>query len=233
MTNENLLFHCNRRLEHLMSNVSLIFAFNNKNTPTQNIEEIIGYYDDIIVETASIFDALTNYNNSFPTIDNLIFKNIETILQNNELPSEFDNPIVRIITAINSTTMSIDEIKLEISNGLLDYRNPYRIGFETYKTLSQKHTYIADYELLNYIQTEQTARKQLFTGNFEQALDTTIQLFNSKISTPEQYVILTLCGYHLGLTEDAQNAVETGLQLFPNYPRLEELQNIINTERNE
>ncbi|MCL1986833.1 MAG: hypothetical protein FWG64_02545, partial [Firmicutes bacterium] len=100
-------------------------------------------------------------------------------------------------------------------------------------TLSQKHTYIADYELLNYIQTEQTARKQLFTGNFEQALDTTIQLFNSKISTPEQYVILTLCGYHLGLTEDAQNAVETGLQLFPNYPRLEELQNIINTERNE
>ncbi|MCL1989204.1 MAG: glycosyltransferase [Firmicutes bacterium] len=203
-----------------------IFSPNNKNTPEENIDIVVNYYNDIIFETAAISDNLDK-------VDNQIFNTIGNIILNNEISADFDNPVFRLFTAINNTTISVDEIKQEIINSLLDYRNPYRIGFEVYKTLSVQFIQIANAELLDYLQTEQIARKLLFTGNFEQALDTVIQLFNSKISTPEQYIILALCGYHLGLTEYAQNAVETGLQLFPNYPRLEELQNIINTERNE
>ncbi|MCL1989202.1 MAG: glycosyltransferase [Firmicutes bacterium] len=214
------------RVFELYNELEMIFAFNNKNTPIENIDIITGYYNDITFEAA-------NFSNELNNIDNRIFSTIGIIIKENQIKNNFGNPIVRMITAINNTTISVDEIKLEIANGLLDYRNPYRIGFEAYKLLSEKYTQISDYELLNYLETERTARKLLFTGNFEQSLDTVIQLFNSKISTPEQYVILALCGYHLDLTEDAKNAVETGIKLFPNYPRLEELQNVINTERNE
>ncbi|MCL1989207.1 MAG: glycosyltransferase [Firmicutes bacterium] len=226
LDNDTLTLLKEIRLQRFIEEINLIFAPNNKNTPSENANELLNMMDDTIFEAAVFGDYM-------PEIDNRIFSTIGVIIKENQIKNNFGNPIVRIITAINNTTISVDEIKLEITNGLLDYRNPYRIGFETYKTLSENNTQIADFELLNYLETELTARKQLFTGNLEQALDTTIQLFNSKISTPEQYVILALCGYHLGLTEDAQNAVETGLQLFPNYPRLEELQNIINTERNE
>ncbi|MCL1989201.1 MAG: glycosyltransferase family 2 protein [Firmicutes bacterium] len=216
-----------RRIVHnLPELVHRLYAPNNPNTPEQNIDIVTGYYDDIVFETA-------NHLNWLDKVDNLLFSTIGVIIKENQLKNNFGNPVVRMIVAINNKTISVDEIKLEIANGLLDCCNPYRIGFEAYKTLSTKHTQIADSELLAYLETEQTARKLLFTGNLEQSLDTVIQLFNSKISTPEQYVILALCGYHLGLTEDAKNAVETGLQNFPNYPRLEELQNIINTERRE
>ncbi|MCL1989203.1 MAG: glycosyltransferase family 2 protein [Firmicutes bacterium] len=220
-----LINFANLTIQGLAYALTKIFAFNNKNATTTNIDIVTNYYNDIIFETAAISDSLLE-------VDNEIFKTILTIIQTGKVPANFDNPVVRMITAINSTTMLIDEVKLEIANGLLDYRNPYRIGFETYKNLSDKYPQLSNPELLAYLQTEQTARKLLFTGNLEKALDTVIQLFNSKISTPEQYVILTLCGYHLGLTEYAKNAVETGLKNFPNYPRLEELQNIIN-ERND
>ncbi|MCL1989206.1 MAG: glycosyltransferase [Firmicutes bacterium] len=211
---------------YLIAILSQIFAPNNSHTPKENIDIVTGYYDDIIFETA-------NNLNYLDKIDNQFFNIIGNITLQNKISSDFDNPIYRMFTALNNTTISFDRMKSEITHSLLDYSNPYRIGFEVYKTLSTQFIKIANAELLDYLQTEQIARKWLFTGNFEQALDTTIQLFNSKISTPEQYVILARCGYHLGLTEDAKNAVETGLQLFPNYPRLEELQNIINTERNE
>ncbi|MCL1986379.1 MAG: glycosyltransferase [Firmicutes bacterium] len=214
------------RMHRLMNELQVIFAVNNKNTPSENIDIIMSYYDDIILETAIFTENL-------PNVDSWTFNAIGNIIQLNELPTDFNNPIVKMFTALNNTTISFDEIKSEITHSLLDYQNPYRIGFEIYTNLSAKHEQIANANLIEYLKTERTARKQLFTDNFEQALDTTIQLFNSKISTPEQYVILALCGYHLGLTEDAKNAVETGIKLFPNYPRLEELQNIINTERNE
>ncbi|MCL1989200.1 MAG: glycosyltransferase [Firmicutes bacterium] len=225
LLDKHLIDFANLTVQGLVYALKNIFAFNNKNNPTTNIDIVTSYYNDIIFETAAIADNLSE-------IDDEIFKTIHIIFQNGNVSANFDNPVVRIITAINSTTMLIDEVKVEIANGLLDYRNPYRIGFETYKNLSAKYPQILNRELLDYLETEQTARKLLFTGNLEQSLDTVIQLFNSKISTPEQYVILALCGYHLGLAEDAKNAVETGIKLFPNYPRLEELQNIINTERN-
>ncbi|MCL1989199.1 MAG: glycosyltransferase [Firmicutes bacterium] len=221
-----LVNFANLTAHNVLLHIKKIFAFNNKNEPTTNIDILTNYYNDIIFEIAAIGDNLSD-------IDNEIFKTIHIIFQHYNVSTNFDNPVVQMIVAINSTTISIDEVKLEIANGLLDYRNPYRIGFETYKNLSAKYPQLLNRELLDYLETEQTARKLLFTGNFEQSLDTTIRLFNSKISTPEQYVILALCGYHLDLIEDAKNAVETGLQLFPNYSRLEELQNVINAERNE
>ncbi|MCL1988255.1 MAG: glycosyltransferase [Firmicutes bacterium] len=198
-----------------------IFAFNNKNTPAENIDIITNYYDDIILETAIISNRLSE-------VDNAIFNTIIYIIQNNEISSNFDNPVVKLYLALSDQTISFDQLKLEITNALLNYKNPYRIGFETYKNLSAEHPQIVNYDLLNYLETERTARKLLYTCNFEQALDTVIQLFESTISTPEQYVILAICGYHLGLTEDSKNAVETGLDIFPNYPRLEELRDKLN-----
>ncbi|MCL1986835.1 MAG: glycosyltransferase [Firmicutes bacterium] len=221
---ENIKIIALLRITQLDNEIHGLSAFNNKNTPTENICTVMGYCTDAIFEAAAISDNL-------PKLDDRIFNAIYSIIQNNELPSDFETPVLRMFTAINNTAISVDEIKSEITNSLLDYQNPYRIGFETYKTLSTNYPKIANQALLAYLKTEQTARKQLFTGNLEQALDTTIQLFNSKISTPEQYITLALCGYHLGLTEDAKNAVETGLQNFPNYPRLEELQNIINANQ--
>ncbi|MCL1988390.1 MAG: glycosyltransferase [Firmicutes bacterium] len=203
--------------------LKIIYAFNNKNTPTQNIDLITGYYNDIIFECATISNQVAN-------VDNVIFNEIIAIMQNNEISSNFDNPVVKMFTALNNTTISFDEIKSEITHSLLDYRNPYRIGFETYKTLSAKHTQIANADLIAYLETERTARQLLFTGNFEQALNKVIELFNSPYSTPEQYVTLALCGYNLGLLEDAKNAVETGLTNFPNYGRLENLLDVINAE---
>ncbi|MCL1988385.1 MAG: glycosyltransferase [Firmicutes bacterium] len=208
-------------LEYL---ISQIFAYNNKNTTAQNIDIITSYYDDVIFETA-------NFSNNLVYVDNKFSTTILAIMQNTSLPANFDNPIVRMFTALNNTTISFDEIKSEITHSLLDYRNPYRIGFETYKTLSAKHTQIANADLIAYLETERTARQLLFTGNFEQALNKVIELFNSQFSTPEQYVTLALCGYNLGLLEDAKNAVETGLANFPNYGRLENLLDIINAER--
>ncbi|MCL1989205.1 MAG: glycosyltransferase family 2 protein [Firmicutes bacterium] len=208
----------------LLRERTLLYIFNNSNgTATQNIDIVTSYYDDILLECAIFTGNLQN-------VCIAIFNTINTIAGCNDLPYDFDNPIVRIIKALNNNKITFEQKNYEITNGLLDYRNPYRIGFETYKTTFDKEH--LNIELINYIEMERMARELLFTSNFEASLDATIQLFNSKISTPEQYIILALCGYHLGLTEDAKNAVETGLQLFPNYPRLEELQNIIN-ERNE
>ncbi|MCL1986834.1 MAG: glycosyltransferase family 2 protein [Firmicutes bacterium] len=217
---EHIIMLAKWRVSNLQSYLSNISASNNKNTPAENVNIIAEYYDDILFETAAISDNLS-------TVDNNIYNAIKTIVVDNQT-NNFDNPVANLIKTLNSDSINAEEI----TNSLLDYQNPYRIGFETYKTLSTNYPKIANQAILAYLKTEQTARKQLFTGNLEQALDTTIQLFNSKISTPEQYITLALCGYHLGLTEDAKNAVETGLQNFPNYPRLEELQNIINTERN-
>ncbi|MCL1988252.1 MAG: glycosyltransferase [Firmicutes bacterium] len=214
------------RMEHYFKvQLNNVFAFNNKNTPAENIDIITNYYDDIILETAIISERLTE-------VDNTLFNTIMHIIQNNEISSDFDNPVLKLYLAFSNQAISFEQLKLEITNALLNYKNPYRIGFENYKTLSAEYPQIADHNLLNYLETERTARKLLYTGNFEQALDTIIQLFNSAISTPEQYVILALCGYHLGLTEDSKNAIETGLDIFPDYLRLEELRDIINIERN-
>ncbi|MCL1988253.1 MAG: glycosyltransferase family 2 protein [Firmicutes bacterium] len=211
------------RIYHLKSQqLHNIYAFNNKHTPAENIEILTSYYCDIIFQAANISQTLHE-------VDELLFNNINSIFQNNSIADDFDNPVVRIIRLLNKHSQ-IDEVKHELSSALLDYRNPYRIGFETYKTLSANHPQIVNRNLLNYLETERTARKLLYTGNFEQALDTVIQLFESAISTPEQYVILALCGYHLGLTEDSQNAVETGLDIFPNYLRLEELRDKITSD---
>jgi len=203
----------------------ILLAFNAPKDPAKKIDIVTNYYDDIILEAAILTENLSN-------VDNRVFNTIGNIIQSSELPTDFDNPVVRMFTALNNTTISFDEIKSEIAHSLLDYRNPYRIGFETYKTLSVEHTQIDNANLIDYLETERTARQLLFTGNFEQALNKVIELFNSPFSTPEQYVTLALCGYNLGLLEDAKNAVETGLASFPNYGRLEDLLDIINAERN-
>ncbi|MCL1988387.1 MAG: hypothetical protein FWG64_10540 [Firmicutes bacterium] len=189
------------------------------------IDIVTNYCDDITLKAAILTENL-------PNVDNWIFNTIGNIIQSSELPNDFDNPVARMFTALNNTAISFDEIKSEITHSLLDYRNPYMIGFETYKNLSVEHTQIANADLIAYLETERTARQLLFTGNFEQAINKVIELFNSPYSTPEQYVTLALCGYNLGLLEDAKNTLETGLANFPNYGRLENLLDIINAERN-
>ena len=222
---EILICLANFRMVYLTKNeLYQINAFNNNHTPSENIDIITSYYDDIILEAAVATQSL-------PNVDESLFCAIDTLFQNNQISDDFDNPVVQIIRLLNGNN-NFEQIKSQIANGLLDYRNPYRIGFESYKTLCTKHPKIANTELLEYLETERTARKLLFNGKFESALDAVMLLFGSIFSTPEQYVILALCGYHLGLIEDSKNAVETGLDIFPNYMRLEELRDIINIERN-
>ena len=221
LTPENLSYICGIHFGAFVDSFSLLHNFNNPNTPTENINEIMSYYDDILFENACILGCLAD-------ADDLITVNVNSILKTCEIPHDFDNPIVKILNSIKNKIISFEEISNEIANALLDYRNPYRIGFELYKTFTASHSQ-SNIALMQYLETERVARTLFFTGNFEQALDTVIELFNSTISTAEQYVILALCGYNLGLTEDAENAVEVGLANFPNYPRLEELREIIST----
>jgi len=207
--------------DSFMQYIQKVLYDNNPHTPAESINIVTNYYDDNLFEIAAFSD-------SFEEIDNIIFNTIMTIYQNAK--SRVDSPIVNMYLSITDQKVKFSKMRSEIAKGLLDYRNPYRIGYEPYKALSKKYPKIKNENLIDYLEKERKARVFLFEGDFENALDTISESFNSTITTPEQYVILAVCGYYLNLSEDTLDAIQTGLSNFPDYPRLLELQSIVTSQ---
>jgi len=213
------------RLGNLGAELLHLSASNNKMHYTESILKAFSYYDDVIAEAAALLGKRKDVEERIINTCYKLMVNAEHLVVNEEigtkkLKDSGDNYAINLIEAsvINEGTPALR--KQAVLDALLDYRNPYRVGLYVYEDMCGQVKSDEDKPYLEYFRIEEQARIFMFLSRYELAADEIGKLFEMSVSTPEKYVLLAVNCVYCGFTDDALDAVNVGLELYPGYQRL-------------
>jgi len=232
LDDESLQLLAITRLLQLDTQLFNIFAANNKMSCDESMLNIISYFDDLVAEAVAILDKRDEVEEKLLDTCYTFFERKLISKRkkpgNPNKPNNHDSFITKMIMAIVDEKDSVQNQKEIIIESLFDNNNPYRVGLRYYKTICKKIKSEDDTLFLEYFRTEDTARKYIFNGYYALASDEISRLFEFPVSVPEKYVLLAVNCFYLGFTDNALDAVNAGLELYPDYQRLIEVKNQIN-----
>ena len=219
----------NRRLDKLATELSQITpeAIDAAPSYLEPTDCFASFYDDIILECT----ILTGRRKEIETqILDLIKEALGKPVEEKNRDFRTEHVTCSLVDALVMHESPLADRGREICKALLHNTNPMRLGLPLYVAFCEKYPEVADIDALRYFQAEEKARDFIMHGELQPAVDEITKLFDSKINSPEKFLMLSLTSYGSGLIEDAIRTLEIGLTNYPGNERLQSALDGLNSE---
>ncbi|MCL1884589.1 MAG: hypothetical protein FWF81_12670 [Defluviitaleaceae bacterium] len=205
----------NARLDKLSEVLNTVSDLD-KDPYVETLDLFVSFFDDVILECV----VLTNRRE---VIENKIIDIAKEIISHptkNKSRNTKEEHVTAIIVDSLNSKKSTSAISKEMANALLDETNPMRLGLSLYVNFCEKNPKAAVADALDYLQTENSVRTHLISGNDSETFAALEKLIASPIKCPEKYLLTALNSFYHGFDNDAKRALDIGLHSFPNNERL-------------
>jgi len=218
LTDDNIKLLASDRLSCLITEFIHINAWNNNMSILEIVERLISYFDDVLIEASEIMDLR---NDTEKKIINYVNQLHVKALDDGRLQdSSLGHWLLIFIKVFTDKGYPDDLRSLGMQEALLNEYNPYCLGLAYFEDYCKTNPSEENRDFLDYMKTRERARAYILTGKYDLAADEIALLFSTSAAEPEKYLLLAMNCLSCDFIEDAKEAVEMGLERFPNYQRL-------------